>query len=182
MNIDLNKFELLYLLDGCAGKSHLRQGIWHKMINLHNQMSARYCEFLYTYSKRDLAGRYNDRVMSNGEIFTQVGKEDFIQFLCAFNPNNRYIVKTNDNKTFMAYQFRDEYYTESNRFIPSDAIKEVIKDNMFDKCNNLSCPLKDKCARFLENTNDDGFCYQGECDWFIDKNNNSGYVEDMNQN
>ena len=180
MNIELNKFELLYLLDGCAGKSHLRQGIWHKMINLYNNMSARYREFLYTYSRRDLAVRYDDRVMSNGEIFPQVGKEDFMQFLCAFNPNNRYIIKTNDNKTFMAYQFCEEYYTESNRFLPGDVIKEIIKDDTFDKCNNLSCPLKDKCARFLENTNDIGFSYQGGCDWFIDKNNNSGYEPNLN--
>ena len=56
MKIDLDKFQILYYLEGCAHGSHLRQGCWHQMIDLYPQFTQKERDFLYTYAKRDIIG------------------------------------------------------------------------------------------------------------------------------
>ena len=118
MKIDLDKFELLYYLEGCARGSHLRQGVWKRFIDeFYDKLTIQERLFLFHYSVRDLWQIFNEPYCSGGSHY---GKDDFNMFVSRLNPYNKYnITVSNDGSTkvFDCFWFDGNFYTGFNRFI-----------------------------------------------------------------
>lgn len=126
MKIDLDKFELLYYLEGCARGSHLRQGVWRRFIDeFYDKLTVEERLFLFHYSVRDLWNIFN-KPYCDGSF--HYGKDDFNMFIARFNPYNKYSVTvSNDDltKTFECFWFDGNFYTGFNRLINNEYIKNV---------------------------------------------------------
>lgn len=126
MKIDLDKFELLYYLEGCARGSHLRQGVWRRFIDeFYDKLTVEERLFLFHYSVRDLWQIFNEPYCSGGSHY---GKDDFNMFVSRLNPYNKYnITVSNDGSTkvFDCFWFDGNFYTGFNRFINNEYIKNV---------------------------------------------------------
>lgn len=118
MKIDLDKFELLYYLEGCARGSHLRQGVWKRFIDeFYDKLTAEERLFLFHYSVRDLWQIFNEPYCGSDYHY---GKDDFNMFVSRFNPYNKYnVTASNDGSTkvFECFWFDGNFYTGFNRFI-----------------------------------------------------------------
>lgn len=126
MKIDLDKFELLYYLEGCARGSHLRQGVWRRFIDeFYDKLTVEERLFLFHYSVRDLWQIFSEPYCSDSSRY---GKDDFNMFVSRFNPYNKYnITVSNDGSTkvFDCFWFDGNFYTGFNRFINNEYIKNV---------------------------------------------------------
>lgn len=126
MKIDLDKFELLYYLEGCARGSHLRQGVWRRFIDeFYDKLTTQERLFLFHYSVRDLWQIFNEPCCSGSFHY---GKDDFNMFISRFNPYNKYKVTVSNNdstKVFECFWFDGKFYTGFNRFINNEYIKNV---------------------------------------------------------
>ena len=126
MKIDLDKFELLYYLEGCVRGSHLRQGVWRRFIDeFYDKLTVEERLFLFHYSVRDLWQIFNEPYCSGGSHY---GKDDFNMFVSRLNPYNKYnITVSNDGSTkvFDCFWFDGNFYTGFNRFINNEYIKNV---------------------------------------------------------
>lgn len=79
MKIDLDKFELLYYLEGCARGSHLRQGVWRRFIDeFYDKLTVEERLFLFHYSVRDLWQIFSEPYCSDSSRY---GKDDFNMFV-----------------------------------------------------------------------------------------------------
>ena len=133
MKIDLDKFQILYYLEGCARGSHLRQDCWHQMIDLYPQFTQKERDFLYTYAKRDIAPIFA-RVSPDG--YRPCGAEDFDQFLACFDRNNRYMVTAQDGErveTRETYLYDGHYWTSGIFRFEDECITDITK--IEDKLN-----------------------------------------------
>lgn len=126
MKIDLDKFELLYYLEGCARGSHLRQGVWKRFIDeFYDKLTAEERLFLFHYSVRDLWSIFNEPYCGGGSHY---GKDDFNMFVSKFNPYNKYnITVSNDGSTdeYECFWFNGKFYKDSNSVIDDKHIKHV---------------------------------------------------------
>ena len=125
MKIDLDKFELLYYLEGCARGSHLRQGVWRRFIDeFYDKLTAEERLFLFHYSVRDLWPIFNEPYCGGSHY----GKDDFNMFVSRFNPYNQYSVEvSNDESTdeYECFWFDGKFYKNSNSVIDDKHIKHV---------------------------------------------------------
>lgn len=156
MKVDLDMFEMLYLLEGVSIGSHLRQHIWKRAVDeWYKDMDPKYAETVFTYSRRDISPKYEPRMMSGSE-YKPFGAEDFKTFLAAFNPANRYIVtaKCGDNieKDTPCFMYDGKYHVKMDTWICEKYITEV-KHLQYERCMNHLCGKKDKCARYTDNEN-----------------------------
>lgn len=126
MKIDLDKFELLYYLEGCARGSHLRQGVWRRFIDeFYDKLTTQERLFLFHYSMRDLWQIFNDPYCSDSSRY---GKDDFNMFISKFNPYNKYsVTASNDEMADVCecFWFNGKFHTGYNRFISGEYIKNV---------------------------------------------------------
>lgn len=125
MLIDLDKFQLLYYLEGCARGSHLRQGCWRDMIDLYPKMEQDMRDFLYTYAKRDIAPIFASP--SDG-VGRPVGADDFDMFLDCFDHNNHYMVtaeKDGQAETAETFLYGGRYYTGSRSYFDEEYITKI---------------------------------------------------------
>lgn len=169
MNINIDKFELMYLLEGCSIGSHLRQGIWERCIDeFYDKLSRDERLWLYTYAKRDITPRYKRK--------DAVGREDFFKFLACFNPANRYMVAVegevdgkHKRELVDAYKYGDVFWVSYRRFIPEEYIKSVERDRV-SPCSASYCMWRDSCVRYSTDPNvtDRHVLYADtKCDWYI---------------
>lgn len=130
MKIDLDKFELGYLLDACARGSHLRQGIWRRCVDeWWAGMTRETREHIFHYTIRD-----NWECMS-GELFGKkispnCGFDDFRTFCERFDPSNLYEVSYDDGNgqkgSIEAFRCHDgHYHIGHNQFIADEYITNV---------------------------------------------------------
>ena len=152
--ITLDKFEILWYLQGGMCGSHLRWSVYGRVVNLYPQLSDNEREFVYMMAKRDLNHWEGKKVE---EIIDKTPYEYFMHLLARYNPANRYVVKVKEGRkkaqTIEAYKWDGSYYIDWSRRIASEFIKDV-KRVPYGKCQNIYCELREQCMRF--NTYNDG--------------------------
>lgn len=174
MKIEIDKFELLNWMNGCAVGSHLRQGIWQRAVDeFYDKLTEGERLCVYMYAKRDLTDFFVPKRLKNGDTYHPFGHEYFFQFLACYNPSNRYKVHMKgvvDGKKHdewvNAYWWNNRYYTKFNRYCAQEYIVETIVDDKYEKCG-LPCIWHDKCARYNERAGRIGIYANSKCDWFI---------------
>lgn len=132
MLVNLDKFELLNYLNGCAIGSHLRQGVWKRCVDeFYNKLNDKERKFIYEYSIRDLWEiMARDKYPNYKKEYPKAGFEDFRKFLACFNPDNRYHLKIEgevdgkiQRQEVDAYLYENKYWTGFNRYVPKEYIK-----------------------------------------------------------
>lgn len=170
--LNLDKFELMWLLEGAAGKSHLRWDIYRMFIeDIYPQLNYDEREFLYTYIKRDTAWLWEHKTLSD-----KTPHEYWMQVLARFNPANQYTVTaTHDGltETKDAYLFNGRYYITMNSFFADEYITNVER-KPFKKCGNDICASRMNCLRYSELKSSDKFVDISrwscdKCDMIIEK-------------
>lgn len=183
MKVDIDKYDLLYWLEGCGRGSHLRQGIWQRAVDeFYDKLSPNERLVVYVYAKRDLTEIFVPKKLRDGSTYQSVGHEDFFQFLARFNPANQYKVHIKgkaDGKDvdewIDAYHWNDRFYTKFNRYIAKERIVEVEHLTDFDKCNFFSCMWHEHCARWDMSAEEKiGLYANSKCDWFINDQTEHG--------
>lgn len=175
--LTLDKFHLLWLLEGAVGKSHLRWDIYDMFVNdVFPQLSEDEREFIYSYAKRDLSWYFE------GKYADETPHEYFKQMLARYNPANQYKVKLKngkENEDVIAYKWNDKYYTQWNRYCNEDFIVDV-KHLPFKVCGNKYCASRDECLRYkkaigVDEKELDGIRFFGcdKCDFIIEQVENS---------
>ena len=153
--INLDKFEILWFCEGAIGKSHLRWGIYDKMVDeVYPVLSEDERVFVYTYLKRDTAWHWTRRTLGDETPY-----EYWQQMLARFNPANQYKVtmkRGREKKQVVeAYLFKGKYYINWKSYCDPNYIKD-IEALPFKKCINSWCGSRDICKRFcLHPTLDD---------------------------
>jgi carboxylesterase type B len=85
----LDKFSLMYLIEGAVGNSQLRWDIYPKMVNdVWPQLTESEREFIFTYVKRDDSWYFNTEMQHVDET----AKEYYLQMLARYNPANQWVV------------------------------------------------------------------------------------------
>lgn len=152
MQVNIDRFDLLNWMNGCAIGSHLRQGIWQRAVDeFYDKLTPDERTTVYTYAKRDFTEIFEPKLLPDGSSYQHFGHEDFYHFLACYNPANRYLVRIKrrvDGKTvdetIEAYKWNGEYHVGFSRFCAPEYIKEV-KPCDFTRCG-LVCKLQERCA------------------------------------
>lgn len=154
--LTLDRFRLLWLLEGAVGKSHLRWDIYDMFVNdVFPQLSDSEREAIYTYTKRDLSWHFEG---------SNAGKTDhnlFLQMLARFNPANQYVVTLQDGdkgkkEVVDAYIWDNKYFTKMNRFCAPEYIIDIKKKPHKLCCNKL-CKKHMECLRYRNKLEDEEF-------------------------
>lgn len=165
MQTNLDQFDILHWMEGCAIGSHLRQGIWERAIDeFFPKLTQRQRETIYTYAKRDLS-----RNFTSFDGIPHYAADIFNQFLARYNPANQYRVtaeREGEKETSDAYKWKGKYYISSKVWISPDYITE-IKHKPFDMCGSIMCSVHDTCARYKPNV--ERLRYYDHCDMYISK-------------
>lgn len=123
LTIDLDKFELYYLLESCFRGSHLRVHTITRYINeVYPKIPAGWRKDLYDWILRDIY---------DGEFkpIPRLCGED-IKFMARYNPNNQYTVIYNDtgeDNCINCYLLDGKYYVKSDSYIAPEFIRRVVK-------------------------------------------------------
>lgn len=127
MKVELDKFELVYFLEGCASGSHLRQGVWRRVVeDFVPKMSVEQMNFTWWVCFRDMWDNYFTSFTGDA---ANCGAEDFLHALSVLNINNRYMVDTDyegKRESYFCYRFRGEYYPMENGRFNRHIAKEHI--------------------------------------------------------
>lgn len=165
--LTLNKFELMWLFEGAAGKSHLRWDIYPMFADtIYRQLNDDEREFLYTYIKRDTSWLWE-----NEKYRDETPYKYWLQVLARYNPANQYEVTLKDEKgkeivASDAYLWDGKYHVGWNRYCsPENIVKVTHKP--YKKCINTLCKAKDICLRFIERKEGDNFL--DNVKWCCDK-------------
>lgn len=172
--IKLDKFQLMWLFEGAAGKSHLRWDIYKMFIdNIYPQLDDDEREFLYTYIKRDTAWLWENKTLGDETPYKY-----WQQVLARFNPANQYMVTAKDGEktaTKQAYKWDGKLYVKWNGWFADEYITEV-KQCKFKGCNNNLCAKCHDCLRYinrettvLDSDNSQWLCEK--CDMLIESVN-----------
>lgn len=125
MKVDLDNFEMFYLLESCLRGSHLRSGTILRFVDDWYE--------LFTQEQREKL--YYDvlRLVYDGN-FTPCsiccGAD--IVFMARYNPDNQYRVTVSDGaqtQTVDAFLLDDRYYVKTNRICAKEFIIEIEKIN-----------------------------------------------------
>lgn len=174
--LKLNRFELMWLFEGAAGKSHLRWDIYKIFVDrVYPQLRENEREFLYTYIKRDTAWLWEDK-----KIRDETPYEMWRKVLARYNPANQYTVTaSHDGKTETrdVYLFEGKYYINFDLYFASEFVTAVSK-KPFKKCANGSCSARNECVRYTEREAGDTLldCAQwpcNACDYIIKERDES---------
>ena len=125
MKVDLDIFEMSYLLDCCLRGSHLRSRTIERFVDeWYDKFTEQERYNLYEWTLR-LTYSYKHEFQPSDNC---CGAD--IDFMCRYDPENQYIVHTVfDGKKckVFAYKKDSKYYVESNKFIADEYIKKVEK-------------------------------------------------------
>lgn len=133
MLVNLDKFELLYFINGCAIGSHLRQGIWKRCVDeFYGKLNDKERAFIYQFSLRDFWEIMAMAKYPNvNKEYPRFGFDDYKKFLACYNPNNRYNVKFEGvpegkkkvkKEEANAYLYDGKYWIDFQRYIPNEYI------------------------------------------------------------
>ena len=134
MIIELDTFELYYLIESCAKGSHLRQGIWMRCVNeFYGKLTQNERDNLFDWFTRllwqDVCGDKYPNVKKEYKSIS-FGMEDFMRTVACFDKNNRYLLDVSDGKqqqSVEAYLFENKYWIDFSRFAPNEYIKKIKK-------------------------------------------------------
>jgi hypothetical protein len=172
----LDKFQLMYLLEGAVGKSHLRWDIYPMMVNdVWPQLTESEREFIFTYVKRDDSWYFCDEK----QYVDETAKEYYLQMLARYNPANQYGVTMKKGRGARqiandAYLWDGKYYVGWQRYCAPEYITKV-EQKPYNKCGNVQCKMRDICLRqinfnFGDKTLDGSGVWSCEnCDFLITK-------------
>ena len=125
MKVDLDIFELSYLLNACLRGSHLRSGTIERFVDeLFDRLTEQERYNLYEWSLR-LTYSYEKEFKPSE---TCCGAD--IKFMKRYDPENQYIVTTKYEgkvEKHRAFLMNERYHIETNRFIADEYIKKVEK-------------------------------------------------------
>lgn len=122
--INLNIFELYSFIEGCARGSHLRQGIWQRLVDeFYGILTPSDRARIHYWCKRDLWD-----VFHGDPKYPHCGMEDYDFFLGFYDPSNRYFVYAKndiENIKVEASKIGDHYYVGFNEHIDNSFIQSV---------------------------------------------------------
>lgn len=182
----LDRFQLLWYLEGAVRGSHLRWDIYPTFVNdVFPQLSESERECIYTYAKRDLSEMLERKSDSTES-------EYFRQLLARFNPANQYIVTLKNGRkkevADNAYLWDEKYYVGWQRFYGEEYIIKV-EQKPFRKCANEWCEKRDCCLRYATRESgdkiSDGLDYNfvcEKCDVMIDYKETSNKAVQSDKN
>lgn len=123
MKVNLDIFEMYYLLESCFRGSHLRSETIIRFVDeWYHLLTPRNRQDLYTWILRDI---YNGDFKPRSQL---CGADKI--FMTRYNPDNQYKVtaKYNDKTdTIEAFLMDGRYYTSSHRFIAEEYIQKIEK-------------------------------------------------------
>lgn len=129
MKIDLDKFELYYLLESCFRGSHHRSSTILRFVDeVYPLLSEEDRFFYFRWIRRDI---YGDDFKPQGRL---CGADKI--FMHRFDPFNQYfvtIINDKQEQRIAAYKMDGRYYVGSKTYIPEDAIAKIEK--MYDTHN-----------------------------------------------
>lgn len=129
MKIELNATELLIGIHGCASFPRTSPGLWKRLVDSFNNMSAEERIELFHRSVIDLltdCWHLFNGPTRDGE--PRYGSDDFNMFISRFNPYNQYSVEVSNNDSTDEYEcfwFNGKFYKDSNSVIDDKHIKHV---------------------------------------------------------
>lgn len=173
--LELNRFELLWFVEGFVGGSHLRWDGYETMVDkVYPQLNDDERECIYTYTKRDLAYRMAYDMKENTTAY-----QYWCKFLARYNPANQYVVNienNSDKQTVDAYKWNGKYYIDWRCYCADEYIKSV-EQKPFKKCayeSNVCC-MSGECVRHKVYKVGDESIHPNPCDghlvceWLIDE-------------
>ena len=171
--LTLDRFELLWYLQGGMHGSHLRWSIYEDFVDkVYPQLSDSERDFVYTYAKRDL-DHWNGKKPEELEYSSdKTPCKYFRQLLARFCPANQYIVtmKYKDGKETVvdsAYLWDGRYYISYRRSCAEEYIVKV-EQKEYNGCGNSFCASKDKCLRYGKKCKEDDRLFGTQkCDTLI---------------
>lgn len=164
----LDKFSLMYLIEGAVGKSHLRWDIYPMMVNdVWPQLTESEREFIFTYVKRDDSWYFCDEK----QYVDETAKEYYLQMLARYNPANQWVVtmkKGREKKQIAdnAYWWNNRYYVGWQRYCAPEHIIKVER-KPYNKCTNEQCVARNICLRNLTYKDGDKQ-FDDRCQWPCD--------------
>lgn len=178
LNLNLDKFQLLWLCDGFIGKSHLRWDGYELMVNkVYPQLNDKEREYIYTYVKRDSAWHWEDKKFRDETPYRY-----WLQMLARYNPANQVRVWLKDGTEADAYRWDGHYYIGWQRYCADDAIVRIER-KPYTMCRNTLCKANVDCIRFSDYKKGDK-TFDGverwhcdKCDLIISGDFESGYDE-----
>jgi hypothetical protein len=145
--LSLDRFQLLWYLEGAARGSHLRWDIYPIFVNdVFPQLNESERECIYTYAKRDLSSIFSVKYADD------TAKSYFQQMLARYNPANQYkvsVAKDCVKKVVQAYMWNGEYYVNWARRCAREYIKKV-EHLPYRKCRNIACEMRESCLRYTD--------------------------------
>ena len=123
MKVELDIFEMYYLLESCLRGSHLRSGTILRFVDDWYE--------LFTKEQRDKLYYDTLRLIYDNNFVpcdSCCGADKI--FMSRFNPKNQYRVTVSngrETKTVNAFKMNNKYYVKSNRFCAEEYIKKIEK-------------------------------------------------------
>lgn len=165
--LSLNKFQLMWLFEGAAGKSHLRWDIYKMFIDdIYPQLDNNEREFLYTYIKRDTSWLWENKSLGDETPY-----QYWLQVLARYNPANQFTITAEyeDEKEIRdAYMWDGKYYIGFNRYFANEFIVKK-EQKSFTKCTNKHCKSAPNCLRFLKYKDGDTLINESHERWWCEK-------------
>lgn len=121
MKVNLDIFEMYYLLESCFRGSHLRSATILRFVDeWYSQFTAKQRRNLYTWILRDIYdGHFEPR--------PQLCGADEV-FMCRFDPDNQYRVSLKGGESYMdAFLWKNRYYISRSQFCNPELITKVEK-------------------------------------------------------
>lgn len=120
MKVNLDKFEMYYLLESCFRGSHLRSDTILRFVDeWYECFTKEEREFFYKMIMRDI---YNNTF----KITPSLCNVDSI-FMARFNPDNQYEVTVKTGEIINAFFMNGNYYILSYKYCDPDSIINVKK-------------------------------------------------------
>lgn len=123
MKVELDIFEMYYLLESCLHGSHLRSSTILRFVD----------DWYELFTKEQREKLYYDTLRlvydNNFVPCTQCCGADTV-FMARYNPDNQYMVTVSDGsqtQTVDAFLLDGEYYIKSRRFCPKEYITKIEK-------------------------------------------------------
>lgn len=123
MKVELDMFEMYYLLESCLRGSHLRSGTILRFVD----------DWYELFTKEQREKLYYDTlrlVYDNNFVPCDSCCGADTVFMARYNPDNQYRVTVSDGRETMtvdSFKMNNKYYVKSNRFCAEEYIKKIEK-------------------------------------------------------
>lgn len=123
--LTLDRFELIWYLQGAMSGSHLRWGIYEDFVNIvYPQLNDDERKFIHDIAIRDCSWHFE------GSFVDKAPYERFKQMLACYDNDNRYIVEfeyKGEKGSKDTYLWDNEYYIDWSKRVNKDYITKINK-------------------------------------------------------